>query len=168
MKRKAARDYEDLLQVRTSALSLTSWRDLRSLHQCAIPAFEMLLPEPHNSIIMKLLYIYAQWHAIAKLRMQHDATLQLLDYTTTWLGAQTRLFVHETCARVATKELKKESEARERHDGSGNGKGPSTRKAVKFNIFTIKFHFLGDYIPAIQQFGTTDSFSTETVGSFMY
>ncbi|TEB34543.1 hypothetical protein FA13DRAFT_1753571 [Coprinellus micaceus] len=144
MKRKAARDYKDLLQ-------------------CAIPAFDSLLPEPHNSILMKLLYICAQWHATAKLRLHHDITLQLLDYTTTWLGAQMRLFVHTTCSRVATKELQQESDTREKREGNGKGKGASTRKPVKFNIFTIKFHFLGDYVPAIQRFGTTDSFSTETV-----
>ncbi|TEB22930.1 hypothetical protein FA13DRAFT_1590392, partial [Coprinellus micaceus] len=142
MARKAARDYEDLLQ-------------------CAIPAFESLLPEPHNSSLQKLLFIYAQWHALAKLRQHHDVTLQLLDYTTTWLGAQTRLFNHQTCAKTNTKELRKESEARGKREGKGKG-GGNSRKAVKFNIFTIKFHFLGDYTSYIRFFGTSDSFSTET------
>jgi hypothetical protein len=128
--------------------------------QCAIPTFESLLPEPHNSSLMKLLFIYAQWHALAKLRMHHDLTLKLLDYTTTLLGAQTRLFNHETCSKVATKELQKESEAREKRQG---GVASGTRKGVKFNIFTIKFHFLGDYTTNIRLLGTSDSYSTETV-----
>jgi hypothetical protein len=108
---------------------------------------------------MKLLYIYAQWHALAKLRMHHDMTLKLLDYTTTLLGAQTRLFNHETCSKISTKELRKESEAREKREGGTS----TTRKAVKFNIFTIKFHFLGDYADSIRSLGTSDSYSTETV-----
>ncbi|KAJ3524956.1 hypothetical protein NMY22_g10778 [Coprinellus aureogranulatus] len=143
MKRKAARDYEDLLQ-------------------CAIPAFDSLLPDDHNKTLMKLLYIFAQWHALAKLRLHHDGTLQLLDYTTTWLGAQTRLFNHTTCVTTQTKELLRESEARERREGKGKSKEGAVRKAVKFNIFTIKFHFLGDYTESIKLYGTTDSFSTET------
>lgn len=114
---------------------------------------------------MRLLYICAQWHALAKLRMHNDRTLQLLQYTTTWLGAQMRLFNHDTCSRITTKELQKESEARERREGKrkGTGEGTTTRKPVKFNMFTIKWHFLGDYVHNIQLFGTTDSYSTETV-----
>ncbi|KAJ2920454.1 hypothetical protein H1R20_g16640, partial [Candolleomyces eurysporus] len=41
MKRRAARDYENLLQ-------------------CAIPAFESLLPEPHNTTLLRVLYSFAQ------------------------------------------------------------------------------------------------------------
>lgn len=110
---------------------------------------------------MKLLYILAQWHALAKLRMHHDMTLRLLDYTTTLMGAQIRRFNAETCAKITTRELPKESEAREKREGNKNG--PKTRKLVKFNIFTIKFHFLGDYTSNIRRFGTSDSYSTETV-----
>ncbi|TEB34018.1 hypothetical protein FA13DRAFT_1789210 [Coprinellus micaceus] len=150
-----------LLEAFTSAdrhgLTLASELDHRS---CAIPAFEGLLPEPHNSGLMKLLFVYAQWHALAKLRMHHDMTLNLLDYSTTLLGAQTRLFNYETCSRITTRELKKESESREKREGKAGEKG--TRKLVKFNIFTIKFHFLGDYTNTIRAFGTSDSYSTET------
>ncbi|KAJ2935903.1 hypothetical protein H1R20_g1191, partial [Candolleomyces eurysporus] len=144
MKRKAARDFEDLLQ-------------------CAIPAFECLLPPPHNAGLMKLLFIFAQWHALAKLRLHNDHTLALLDYTTTQLGAHTRRFDKDTCSRVSTKELAKEAEARARREAKGKGKGTASvaRKPATLGIFTIKFHFLGDYVPAIRRFGTSDSYSTE-------
>ncbi|RXW21632.1 hypothetical protein EST38_g4229 [Candolleomyces aberdarensis] len=131
MKRKAARDFEDLLQ-------------------CAIPAFEGLLPEPHGTALMKLLFVFAQWHALAKLRLHNDHTLDLLDYTTTQL--------------VATKELAKEAEARARREAKGKGKGKAasaTRKPATLGIFTIKFHYLGDYVATIRKFGTSDSYSTE-------
>ncbi|KAF6742404.1 hypothetical protein DFP72DRAFT_1081941 [Ephemerocybe angulata] len=140
MKRKAARDYEDLLQ-------------------CAIPVFDCLLGEPHNTNLMRLLYVCAQWHALAKLRLHNDFTLRLLDYTTTQLGALMRAFSRDTCTQFNTKELKKEAEARGRRDGKGNN---SERRPAVLDVFTIKFHYLGDYVENIRQFGTTDSYSTET------
>ncbi|KAJ3529705.1 hypothetical protein NMY22_g8891 [Coprinellus aureogranulatus] len=145
MKRKAARDFEDLLQ-------------------CAFPAFESLLPEPHNTNLLRLLYICAQWHALAKLRLHNDFTVDLLEYTTTLLGSQMRRFYKETCREVHTEELEKEAEARERREGKGKGKGKasSSRKTASLGVFTIKFHFLGDYVACIRRFGTSDSFSTET------
>ena len=39
----------------------------------------------------------------------------------------------------------------------------STRKLKTLNIFTYKFHALGDYVPTIRLFGGTDSFSTQLV-----
>lgn len=93
-------------------------------------------------------------------------TLELLDYTTTWLGAQMRLFHHETCSKVATKELQREADTRAKREGKGKSKGRSARKAATFGMFTIKFHFLGDYTSYIRHYGTTDSFSTETVSRF--
>jgi hypothetical protein len=41
--------------------------------------------------------------------------------------------------------------------------GPQT---MRFNLFTFKFHFLGDYVRHIHLFGTTDSFSTQLVCYF--
>ncbi|KAG2014244.1 hypothetical protein CC2G_011079 [Coprinopsis cinerea AmutBmut pab1-1] len=102
-KRKAARDFEDLLQ-------------------CAIPAFDSLAPEPHNAIIMKLLYLAATWHALAKLRLHSDYTLKLLDSTTSEMAAQFRLFLQETCAKVKTFELQREAEARNRREARKKAK----------------------------------------------
>ncbi|KAJ3526888.1 hypothetical protein NMY22_g9993 [Coprinellus aureogranulatus] len=143
MRRKAARDFENLLQ-------------------CAIPAFESLIPEPHNSILMKLLYLCGQWHALAKLRLHTDSTLLLLEYTTACLGSQMRIFDRTTCSPTPTKELEKEAEARARRDiKKSKGKGSASRRPAQLGIYTIKFHFLGDYASIIRQFGTTDSFSTQ-------
>jgi hypothetical protein len=134
------------------------------LFQCSIPAFENLLPEPHNGVVLKLLFICAQWHALAKLRMHHDLTLALLEHTTTLLGAQMRLFYRDTCCKVQTKELRREAQARARREVKAvDGTASSSRKPATLNIFTIKFHFLGDYPSVIRRFGTTDSYSTETV-----
>ena len=40
--------------------------------------------------------------------------------------------------------------------------GPSS-KIKQLNLFTVKFHFLGDYVHHIRLFGTTDSYSTQLV-----
>ena len=36
-------------------------------------------------------------------------------------------------------------------------------KQKDLNLFTLKFHFLGDYVSSIRMFGCTDSFSTQLV-----
>ncbi|TFK16819.1 hypothetical protein FA15DRAFT_606329 [Coprinopsis marcescibilis] len=156
-KRKAARDYEDLLQ-------------------CAIPAFDGLIPAPHNEIVMKLLKLCAEWHALAKLRMHTDLTLELLEETTTAMAAQFRLFLEQTCAQVVTFELPKEAEARRKREQSRKDKAstssqifsappPSARKRKTLNINTYKYHALGDYVSTIKKFGTTDSFNSD-IGEF--
>ncbi|KAG6914911.1 hypothetical protein DXG01_014473 [Tephrocybe rancida] len=118
MKKLAARNYEDILQ-------------------CAMPAFDGLLPEPHNSKILDLLYICATWHSLAKLRMHNDLTLAELDKTTKELGSCLRNFV------------------------TSSASGLSTRRAKALNLDTYKFHALGDVAGHIREFGTTDSYSTE-------
>ncbi|KAF7973280.1 hypothetical protein HWV62_15647 [Athelia sp. TMB] len=148
MKSLAARDFEDLLQ-------------------CAIPAFDGLFPEPHNGKIMTLLFTYAHWHALAKLRQHHDITLDILDNVTTSLGAQFRYFVEKICPCYDTRELPREAAAREcrqkKADQGASGQshrasepGPKVRR---FHLQRIKHHFLGDYTDCIHYFGTTDSYS---------
>jgi hypothetical protein len=197
MKKLAARNFEDLLQVSTSTL----FSFLAHVSQCAIPAFEGLLPEPYNTDLMTLLYRLAEWHALAKLRMHTDSTLNLMDSVTTKLGQQLRKFRDTTCNNFATVELPKEVAAQKRRQTKAQGKkhagsssslsmgGPTaqctvppavspqteslplpstsnTAQAPKqrtLNLFTYKFHALADYVDTIRLFGTTDSYSTQTV-----
>ena len=112
---------------------------------------------------MRLLYRCAQWHALAKLRIHNDHTLALLDHVTTLLGAEIRRFDRDTCSKYDTKELAKEAEARSRREAGGKGAQSSTRRSVSLGIYTIKLHFLGDYVDSIRRFGTSDSYSTEIV-----
>jgi hypothetical protein len=39
----------------------------------------------------------------------------------------------------------------------------NARKPKQLNLRTYKYHALGDYVSTIQHFGTTDSYSTQTV-----
>ena len=116
---------------------------------------------------MILLFVCSQWHALAKLRLHNDHTLDLLDYTTVHLGQKMRHF-HRTIGNVPTKETRKEADARARKaDKVANRKsdGTTARRPRVLNVFTIKFHFLGDYTSVIRKAGTTDSYSTQTVSN---
>jgi len=74
-----------------------------------------------------------------------------------------------------TRELERERAARvRRHEKrmteavpkSTNQKpGSSARHPKQLNLKTYKFHALGDYVQTIRRFGTTDSYSTQPVGS---
>ncbi|KIL62599.1 hypothetical protein M378DRAFT_12683 [Amanita muscaria Koide BX008] len=147
MKRMGARDFEDILQ-------------------CAIPAFEKLLPEPHNCAVLVLLFKAAEWHAFAKLRMHTSATLAHLKSTTKSFCKLMRQFRDETSQSHHTVEIPREAQARTRRaesnaTGVGGKSISSTRQRRQLNLSTYKFHALGDYVEAIKNFGCTDSYSTQ-------
>lgn len=173
LKQLAARDYEDLLQVCCiSLLPLCCHIDVL-ICQCAIPVFDGLLPEPHNTTILSLLYTCGEWHGLAKLRMHTDSTLTLMDNETSHLGTKLRAFANFTCEAFDTTELKREIAARNRRQNkapqpihsSVADRAPGARRK-KYHLRTIKHHFLGDNVNHIRRFGTTDSISTEPVCDF--
>ena len=91
--------------------------------QCSIPAFEGLLPEPHNTLVRTLLYCAAEWHAFAKLRLHTESTLNHLEELTTRLGRLVRKFRDVTKSVFATFELPRETQAWKRRS---KGKEPAT------------------------------------------
>ncbi|KAF8189074.1 hypothetical protein BJ912DRAFT_851013, partial [Pholiota molesta] len=92
MKKLAARDYEDLLQVcRLHLISCLTFDRLD--YQCAIPVFEDLLPSEHNNIVHDLIFELATWHGLAKLRLHTESTLSALETSTTRLGIALRSFL---------------------------------------------------------------------------
>lgn len=60
--------------------------------------------------------ICAEWHALAKLRMHTETTLQMLEDITIALGVEFRRFDREVCSNIQTEELKGEVEARVRRE----------------------------------------------------
>jgi hypothetical protein len=116
--------------------------------------------------------------------MHTDHTLRILDETTIRIGAEFRDFANKTCPAFNTRELAREVEARKRrHEKKSQGRTQAGDAAchsfpveqtsdamgprpMKFTLLTYKFHALGDYANTIRQFGTTDSYSTESVSSF--
>jgi hypothetical protein len=170
MRKLAARDFEDLLQVSFSGLyhhALT----VIPCNQCAIPVFEGLLPSPHNEIVTTLLFELATWHALAKLRLHTDTTLGLLTTSTIRLGKNVRTFLAKTCTCFNTTELPQEESARRRQmtatqlsrkqmAGTAN---TGKKKSRLLNLSTYKLHALGDYVDAIRRYGTSDNYSTQIV-----
>ncbi|KAJ7166117.1 hypothetical protein C8R46DRAFT_1351546 [Mycena filopes] len=146
MKKMAARDFEDILQ-------------------CLIPALEGLLPEPHNGIVLGLVFTLATWHAQAKLRMHSASSIKAFRTTTTELGASSRHFVRTTCQEYVAYELPKEETRRARRDaakGTKRTSAVSAKKRKQWNISTYKYHSMGDYADTIIEIGTTDSYTTQT------
>jgi hypothetical protein len=196
-----------------------------------IPVTDGLLPEPYNAQLLVLLYRLAEWHALAKLRMHTEPTLQGLDMATTGIGRELRSFREWSRESFTVKKLPSESNARRTrrqkaratqggsslqpgavmnpltatsdsslsspataartlqtvmNDGAAESTaleasaptptvGASTAgtdtlktpaKVQILNLFTYKLHALGDYVRTIRAFGTTDSYSTQTVCCF--
>ena len=129
MKKLAARDYEDLLQVRNFPFELLN---VPTAPQCSIPAFEGLLDdsEPHrdNRRIMKLLYRTAEWHSFAKLRIHTASTLDHLEALTKDFGQLMRQFRDLTCSHFSTTELPREADARRRQRQRAHIRVPQTER----------------------------------------
>jgi hypothetical protein len=134
-----------------------------------MPVFEGLFPGEHDAIVQSLLYNFAHWHALAKLRMHSETSLLALDETFKRLSHQLRKFRDFMCVAFTMMELPRESAARERKAAreraglSNPDAGSGSQKAKKFNLSTYKFHAMGDYVRSIQLFGTTDSFTMQIV-----
>ncbi|EPS99439.1 hypothetical protein FOMPIDRAFT_20721, partial [Fomitopsis schrenkii] len=159
LKQMAARMYEDILQ-------------------CIMPVVEDLLPAPHNDIVLDMLFSLAEFHAFAKMRLHTERTLELFEQSIKTLGVATRKFETVTCVAYDTKELPRETAARDRREAaaaakaagkktpqaaSGRTKGKGKAKPAAFQLSTIKYHSFGDYPDAIRAFGTLDVSSTQQV-----
>ena len=165
----AARDYEDILQVcdpRHSSMT-PSLID----HECSIPAFDGLFYEEDNRSISELLFLLSTWHACAKLRLHTDTTLEMFETVAKALCRALRHFAAVTCPRYTTKELPREVNARIKRqqaqasrDARANKSTSNSVKVKRFNMSTYKIHCIPDYPDAIRKYGTTDSYSTQTVG----
>jgi hypothetical protein len=168
VRQNVARHFEDVLQV-SQAVFTDSNTDLLPLSkQCAIPAFEGLFPKEHDNGIRLLLFRLAEWHALAKLRLHTDDSLDKLDEALNALGKQLRRFQQFTCSAFQTMELPREVAARQRrqdadfHSTNQEAKASGARLKT-FNLLTYKLHALGDYTASIRFFGTTDSYTTQIV-----
>lgn len=151
-------------------------------YQCAIPAFEGILPAPADRIVRRMLFCLATHHAMAKLRLHSDSTLTIFDHVTHMLGEAMRAFATKVCPEYNTCELDKELAARQRRKAKKaakrktttttskrvptpepNGAEESIRIEKRYNLNTYKFHRAGDYVREIRETGTLDGTSTQTV-----
>ena len=134
-------------------------------HQCALPVLDGLLPEPHNSAILDLVFVMGCWHAYAKLRLHTEQTLTSFECLTVDLGTLLRHFSTVTCAAFKTKELPRERAARIRRAANNPGSATSGggTRTKGFNLSIYKLHALGDYPQTIRERGTTDNYTSQRV-----
>ena len=130
------------------------------------PVLEGLLPLEDGKTVADMIFELANWHALAKLRVHHDVTLENLQHATHHLYSTIQRFA-ETTAKQAVPELPSETNARVRRAQSKPGgakPGAGTRRLVSFNVMnTVKYHSLGDYVDYIKRSGPTDNFTAEVV-----
>ena len=105
--------------------------------------------------------------------MHTDCTLDIMEHLTIRLAQEIRRFSSETCPAFETKELRHEAESRRRRARGGPEKAahslaPNIRQPKTLNLQTYKMHALGDYHNQIRMFGTTDSFSTQSVRLYYF
>ncbi|KAI0651093.1 hypothetical protein C8Q79DRAFT_996656 [Trametes meyenii] len=77
-----------------------------------MPAFEGLLPLQDDEICADLLFELANWHALAKLRLHTEVTLEIFESATRHMYEGMRTFAATTCKRYVTRELAKKAEIR--------------------------------------------------------
>ena len=190
LKKMAARNFDDILQVcHDTILVLILFEITAAPLQCCIPCFEGLFPAPHDDSIQELLFLTATLHALHKLRMHTDTTLDITDHIFEQFADSLRSFESKTCAAFEARELAKEVRARVRresrkqaltstrhattsqptaspsqHEPAASTATVSTQSRTKqFNLNTYKMHALGDYTGTIRRKGTTDSYPTRIV-----
>lgn len=141
--------------------------------ECALPAFEGLVHSSHNEMIMDLLFIMVLWHGFAKMRIHTQTTVDVLRALTSELGRLLRQFKSKVCSAYETEETAAEHARRLRRTNKkikqgeqidpmvGSRRGRTVKKA--FNLSTYKLHALGHYVDTIIRFGSTTSYSSQTV-----
>ena len=132
--------------------------------------FDGLFEGSDNKNVLKLLYLLAHWHGIAKLRVHTESTLAILDANTSLLGKQLRHFKKTICPKYPTKELAREREARKRRQttvasarASASAAAANVSQMKQLNLSIYKLHALVDYVSSIRRIGSADSYSTQLV-----
>lgn len=111
----------------------------------------------------------AVWHALAKLRLQRETTIDILEAVTASMGKALRAFKLAS-STVDTRELPSEVAARGRRNAAtaaakGTVSASSFGKNHKaLNDKTFKLHGLGHTVQDIRDGGPTDVYSTQAVG----
>lgn len=131
--------------------------------QCSIAVFDGLLPNPHNNIVLNLLFY-------AKLRLHTTSTLRDFDGAVAALSLSMKQFLDVTCERFKSQtfEIPKETRARQR---AASDKAPAAapasttpgKKLKILNITTVKWHRLASFPDAIRSKGTSESWGTAIV-----
>ena len=118
--------------------------------------------------MLELLFELANFHALAKLRLHTDVTVDLLEVSTDLMYRAMTSFAQTVCAAYDVYERADEVDARVRRQRAKDPNAPvdGARKKVEFNtINTFKYHVLGHYPIYIRIRGPLDNYSTQTVSA---
>ena len=172
MKKLAARDFEDILQVSSRRPVLTLHHSLHfSAASLALKGYCRHHMTTQFRVFCTLRRIGTPLPSCGFIPRQRSMS-SILDHVTVLFAKALRHFKHVICPCFNTVETDREYKARRRaaeqrmsrkcasnvQSTSEGGKRPKT-----FNLLTSKFHALGDYVNMIKMFGTTDSYSTQIV-----
>ncbi|KAG6848475.1 hypothetical protein H0H93_016682 [Arthromyces matolae] len=165
---------DTIRRIRNDASSMSSLaaRDLEDLVQVAGPCFEGLFRNTSRSIdskIQDLLFTMACWHASAKMRLHTEWSLDIFRGITRSLTQQIRIFARNVCPQFQTRATPKEAAAETRRKAANALKkggtidvaASNTPKIRSFHIDTPKTHSLVHYPASIEEYGTTDSVTTQ-------
>ncbi len=128
--------------------------------------FEDLFPNALNKLVLDLLFVFACWHANAKLRMHTNMSLLVFEKWTSMLGTLMQKFKCNVDS-LDTHKIPKEQEARAcQQINASKTKGTALKKKIvtaklwkTFSLSMYKYHAMEDYPAMIRAFGTTDSYS---------
>ena len=127
------------------------------ISQYAIPVFENLLPEPHNEIVMDLLFILNEWMGLAKLCLMTEDRHQILREATADLGFQLQQFKFLVCPFYKTKALPSDETAWGKKENRPYPMLVENEEGViKFNVNHFKVYALSHYAEAILMHGCHD------------
>ncbi|KAF9503826.1 hypothetical protein BS47DRAFT_1309187, partial [Hydnum rufescens UP504] len=161
---------------------------------CCLPAIEGILPK-YDHTIQDVTFCAANWLLLAKLHSHTSATITLLCKCTSVYGSLTHKFTHDTNS-VPTVKTPNEADAHQRREAkvaatgttSGTGvantcsailaastigTGPQKSQEAggphskKFSLQTYKWHAMGHVADAIEEIGSTESYSTSRVCQFL-
>ncbi|KAG9085486.1 hypothetical protein FS749_004383 [Ceratobasidium sp. UAMH 11750] len=114
--RKFAEDVADMGQIAA--------QDFEDILQCCMPVFKGLLPEICDEPAQTLLFLFAEWHGLAKLRLHTTATLKIFKSLTTKLRTALQNFVTLT-ETLETRETPKEYMRRKKQAEAGKASSMS-------------------------------------------
>lgn len=100
-------------------------------------------------MVIRVLFLSAHWHGLAKLRMHTDLTLGIMDRLTTELGQALRDFEETVCAAYETHELPRETAARQRRQAK---ESVSQHKTPSDELCPRKGRFRGKAPPTGAEF----------------
>ncbi|KAG8733626.1 hypothetical protein FRC10_012231 [Ceratobasidium sp. 414] len=146
----------------------TAAHDFKDVLQCCAPAFKGLLPKECDQPAQSLLFLYAEWHGLAKLCLHTTASLKIFKTITSRLGTALQNFVKIT-KNMEVHETPKEYAHRKRQAEASKVTSMmrcthTTTNPAHAGKAQLEQNSDGDghdYPGSIEEHGTTDSYSTQ-------